>query len=94
MVRILATFNGLFGNFLNFVIPLIIIGFVAPGIGDLGTDAGKLLAITEVLLMALLFFLVLGLFYSFYSIAYFLKVGSLNVGAANPEEVPFKLILR
>ncbi len=46
IVRILVTFNGLFGNFLNFVIPLIIVGFVVPGIADLGNTAGKLLAIT------------------------------------------------
>ena len=46
LVRILITFNGLFGNFLNFVIPLIIMGFVIPGIADLGNDAGKTLAIT------------------------------------------------
>lgn len=46
LVRILKTFNGLFGNFLNFVIPLLIMGFVIPGIADLGTEAGKLLAIT------------------------------------------------
>lgn len=46
VVEIAATFNGLFGNFLGFAIPLIIIGFVAPGIGDLGLGAGKLLAIT------------------------------------------------
>ena len=46
IVRILITFNGLFGNFLNFVIPLIIMGFVIPGIADLGNDAGKTLAIT------------------------------------------------
>lgn len=45
-VRILATFSGLFGEFLGFVIPLIIIGFVAPGISDLGSGAGKLLGIT------------------------------------------------
>ena len=45
-VQILATFNGIFGNFLSFIIPLIIIGFVIPGIADLGADAGKLLAIT------------------------------------------------
>ena len=45
-VRILATFNGLFGNFLGFVIPLIIIGFVAPGIGELEAGAGKLLGMT------------------------------------------------
>lgn len=46
LVRILITFNGLFGNFLNFVIPLIIMGFVIPGIADLGDQAGKTLAIT------------------------------------------------
>ena len=45
-IRIFATFNGIFGNFLNFAIPLIIIGFVVPGIGDLGKGAGKILALT------------------------------------------------
>lgn len=45
-IRILATFNDIFGNFLKFIIPLIIIGFVAPGIGELGKGAGKLLGIT------------------------------------------------
>ncbi len=45
-VRILATFNSFFGSFLSFSIPLIIIGFVVPGIAELGTGAGKLLALT------------------------------------------------
>lgn len=45
-VRLLATFNGIFGNFLNYIIPFIIIAFVAPGIADLGKGAGKLLGIT------------------------------------------------
>jgi Na+/H+-dicarboxylate symporter len=45
-VRAFATFNGIFGEFLGFAIPLIIIGFVAPGIGDLGSGAGKILALT------------------------------------------------
>jgi len=49
IIRILATFNGIFGNFLGFVIPLIIVGFVAPGIGDLGKSAGKLLGITTLI---------------------------------------------
>ncbi len=49
LVRVMATFNGIFGNFLGFVIPLIIIGFVAPGIGDLGKGAGKLLGITALI---------------------------------------------
>lgn len=49
LLRLMITFNGIFGNFLQFVIPLIIIGFVAPGIGDLGKKAGKLLVITTIL---------------------------------------------
>lgn len=46
IIRVFATFNGIFGQFLGFAIPLIILGFVAPGIGDLGAGAGKILAIT------------------------------------------------
>ena len=46
IVRLLATFNNIFGNFLSFMIPLIIIGFIVPGIADLGIGAGKLLALT------------------------------------------------
>lgn len=87
MVRILATFNGLFGNFLNFVIPLIIIGFVAPGIGDLGGEAGKLLAITGgIAYGSTIFSGSLAYFTASVVLPTFLKVGSLNVGAANPEE--------
>ncbi len=46
IIRLLGTFNSIFGNFLGFVIPLIIVGFVAAGIADLGKDAGKLLGVT------------------------------------------------
>lgn len=44
-VRFFATFNMIFGGFLNFVVPLIIIGFIAPGIAKLGKGSGKLLGI-------------------------------------------------
>lgn len=44
--RILLTFRNLFGSFLNFSIPLIIMGLVMPSISDLGKSAGKLLLIT------------------------------------------------
>ena len=44
--RVFVTLNGIFGNFLGFTIPLIIVGLVAPGIAELGSGAGKLLAIT------------------------------------------------
>lgn len=47
--RIALTFNGIFGNLLGFVIPLLILGLVAPGIADLGHSAGRLLAITAAL---------------------------------------------
>ncbi|MBQ9045060.1 MAG: dicarboxylate/amino acid:cation symporter [Oscillospiraceae bacterium] len=46
IIQIGATFNSIFGNFLGFCIPLIIIGFVTPGIADLGQGAGKTLALT------------------------------------------------
>lgn len=46
VVKFFATFNGLFGGFLGFAIPLIIIGFIVPGIAHLGKGAGKLLGVT------------------------------------------------
>ncbi|MDR1455560.1 MAG: dicarboxylate/amino acid:cation symporter [Tannerella sp.] len=49
VARIFVTFNSLFGNFLSFSIPLIILGLVAPAIGELGKGAGKLLAVTTLL---------------------------------------------
>ena len=45
-VRIFATFNSIFGQFLGFIIPLIILGLVTPAIADIGKGAGKLLLIT------------------------------------------------
>lgn len=47
-VKILATFSGLFGNFLSFIIPLIIVGFIVPGIASLGSKSGKGLLITTI----------------------------------------------
>lgn len=49
LVRIFITFNSLFSNFLSFIIPLLIIGLVAPGIADLGKGAGRLLWITALI---------------------------------------------
>ena len=51
-VRAALTFNALFGQFLGFVIPLLIFGLVAPGIADLGRGAGRLLALTAALAYA------------------------------------------
>lgn len=49
LVRIFLTVNSLFGNFLGFIIPLLILGLVAPGIADLGKGAGRLLLMTAAL---------------------------------------------
>lgn len=49
LARVFVTFNSLFGNFLTFAIPLIIVGLVTPAIGELGKGAGRLLLLTAVI---------------------------------------------
>ncbi|MDE7135314.1 MAG: dicarboxylate/amino acid:cation symporter [Muribaculaceae bacterium] len=44
--RLFITFNGIFSEFLGFLIPLLIVGFVAPAIMDIGKGAGKMLLAT------------------------------------------------
>ena len=48
-VRIFVTFNGLFSEFLGFLIPFIIVGLVTPAIADIGKGAGKMLLVTAML---------------------------------------------
>lgn len=52
LVRVFETFNGVFGQLLKFLIPLIIIGLVTPAIGEIGRQAGRLLLITVVIAYA------------------------------------------
>lgn len=87
VLRTLATFNEIFGKFLSFVVPLIILGFVTPGIGQLGQRAGKLLGMTTIvayvstiLAGSLAFLTATSIFPSF------LEVGSLAISGKNPEE--------
>lgn len=44
--QVLKTLSGLFSEFLNFIIPLMIVGLIVPGIADLAEGAGKMLGIT------------------------------------------------
>lgn len=46
LARVFVTFNGIFSELLGFCIPLIILGFVAPAIADIGSRAGKMLLVT------------------------------------------------
>jgi len=88
IIRIGATFNSIFGNFLSFCIPLIIIGFVVPGIADLGEGAGKTLALTA--LVAYISTIIAGSFAFVVDktlFPSFLKVGSIVLeNAQNAEE--------
>ncbi len=52
LARCFATFNGLFSSFLAFIVPLLIVGFVAPAIADIGNKAGKMLICTTLLAYA------------------------------------------
>lgn len=49
IVRVFLTFNSLFSEFLNFSIPLIILGLVTVAIADIGNRAGKMLLITTLI---------------------------------------------
>jgi len=87
LVKGFATFSGLFGNFLGFAIPLIIIGFIAPGIGELGKGAGRLLGLTTG--VAYISTIIAGLLAYFVATMLFpqiLEVGGLINQYANPEE--------
>ncbi|GGH57043.1 dicarboxylate/amino acid:cation symporter [Rothia aerolata] len=46
IVQLFVSFSTIFSAFLSFAIPLIILGFIVPGIGSLASGAGKLLGST------------------------------------------------
>lgn len=49
LTRVFVTFNSIFSNFLSFIVPLLIVGFVAPAIADIGRGAGRMLLFTVIL---------------------------------------------
>lgn len=48
-IKVLVTFSDIFSSFLGFAIPLIIVGFIVPGISQLSTNAGKLLGLSTII---------------------------------------------
>lgn len=46
IIRVLVTFSSIFSSFLGFAIPLIIVGFIVPGISQVAGNAGKLLGVS------------------------------------------------
>lgn len=53
--RVFATFDSIFSSFLGFFIPLLIVGFVAPAIADIGRKAGAMLLTTVLIAYAMTF---------------------------------------
>lgn len=86
-IRIFATLNHVFGQFLSFLIPLIILGFIVPGIGELGRGAGKLLGLTAFIVYVstvLSGMLAYGVAVSSFP---WLLSGASGLAAKNPEEM-------
>ena len=46
LARVFVTFNGLFGNFLDLFIPVLIFALITPAIAGIGRSAGRWLGIT------------------------------------------------
>ena len=46
IIRVFVTFSSIFSAFLGFTIPLIIVGFIVPGISQVSNNAGKLLGLS------------------------------------------------
>ena len=89
LTQVFITFNGIFGNFLGFIIPLIIVGLITPAISELGKGAGKWLAITSAVAYGSTLFA--GLLALFVSLALFpLLLKPRQVGElGNPLLMPF-----
>lgn len=89
--RIAATFNSLFSSLLNFTIPLLILGFVAPAIADTGRRAGAMLGLTVAIAYVMTF--CVGMLSYGVSNAVFpmLTAGTSfsDVGASNAAPTPF-----
>ncbi len=87
--RLFSTFNAIFSQFLSFTIPLIILGFVAPAIAEIGKTAGKMLVATA--LLAYGFTVLAGLTSFCVSDALFPSMvkpdAYIALGGGNPQEV-------
>ena len=90
IMTVYATFNALFGQFLIFSIPLIIIGFIIPGISEMGGKAGKMAGVV----VAFSYFLtVVGGFIAFYAVILFSDFILGTVGILQEERAPIQSVI-
>ena len=86
LARVFVTFNSVFSEFLGFLIPLLIVGFVAPAISEIGRNAGKMLVITT--LIAYLMTFASGMLSYFVSDLAFPSIIKTDVYVAAKESAP------
>ena len=82
LCRSFATFSSVFSSFLGFVIPLLIVGFVAPAIADIGRRAGAMLLATVLIAYAFTFGSGMLAYFTSATIFPALVEGSVAAGAA------------
>lgn len=87
VIRVFVTFNSIFGNFLSFVVPLIIIGLIVPGLVELGKSSGKWLVITTGLAYVSTIFTGLTTFLiCYFAYPHMLEVSNKLSSLTNPED--------
>lgn len=86
LARIFATFNAIFSAFLGFLIPVLIVAFVAPAIAEIGRGAGRMLIVTA--LIAYIFTFGSGLMAYFTGINFFPSMIVPDQYVASASEAP------
>lgn len=87
VIKVLVTFSSIFSSFLGFAIPLIIVGFIVPGISQVAGNAGKLLGLsTFIAYISTLFAGTMAFFVAKGLLPNFLKGASLQ-SLENPEDL-------
>lgn len=90
LVRVFVTFNGIFSEFLGFIIPLIILGLVTPAIADIGKEAGKMLVITTLVAYSATLFS--GFLSYFTGVTFFPSMITPGAPIYNPQNEMFRLL--
>ena len=91
LLNIIVTVRHISGQFINFCVPLIIIGFVAPSITRLGSNASRMLILALILAYVSSIGAAFAATFAGYSIIPFLNIVSEVEGLKSLPEVLFKL---